>query len=161
MLDPIDVQIINKLNNNGRVSLTELAEDINLSRVAIANRIEKLIQNDVMQVAASINLEKLHYNTLIVRLQIEKQNIDKVKKIIKTCPKVLFSLEMTGNHNLLLVCTDKNSTGLRDFIEHVLKPCAEECKVSLASNPFTPRFVHLKTASCESCEYKEDCNNGV
>jgi DNA-binding Lrp family transcriptional regulator len=161
MLDSVDLQIINKLNRNGRISLTELAEDIKLSRVAIANRIEKLIQNNILRVRTSMNLEKLAYNTLIVRLQVEKQNMGKIKAIVRACPKVVMSLEMTGNHNVLLICADKNSTGLRDFIEHVLKPHAKECKVSLASTPFAPKFVSIRTVSCESCEHKEDCNHGI
>jgi len=161
MLDPIDLQIINKLNGNGRISLTELAEDINLSRVAIANRIEKLIQNEFLQVHASLNLEKLHYNTLIVQLQVEKEKIERVKQLVEACPKVLLSLELTGNYNLLIVCVDKNSTGLRNFIEHVLKPHCTDCQVTLSSNPFTPKYIHLKTLDCEKCGHKEDCHNGV
>ena len=74
MLDPIDIQIVNKLNSNGRISLTELAEDINLSRVAIANRIEKLVQNELMQVTASLNLEKLQSVT-------DENNLNKIRMI--------------------------------------------------------------------------------
>ena len=51
MQDNLDTEIIEKLSKNGRISLTDLSEGMELSRVAVANRIEKLIQNDLLKVS--------------------------------------------------------------------------------------------------------------
>ena len=109
MLDPIDQRIIEKLSDNGRISLTELSDGAELSRVAIANRIEKLIQNGLLRVSAMLNLDLLNYQTLIVELQIENGMRSEFKRLILNCPKVVQAFEITGQFNHLLICSSRSS----------------------------------------------------
>ena len=160
MLDRIDLQIINKLSHNGRISLTDLSSGMDLSRVAIANRIEKLIQQNILKVHSSVNLNKLNYQTLIVELQIDKKKSESFKKVIKRCPKVIGSFEIAGQFNHLIICSSKNNNELRNFIENVLKKFSSNCNVKLSSNPDPSEFVHLHSfEKCENCKLcKEDTN---
>ncbi|MBI2040480.1 MAG: Lrp/AsnC family transcriptional regulator [DPANN group archaeon] len=152
MLDAIDLQILEKLADNGRISLTELSVNSELSRVAIANRIEKLLQNDLLRVSALLNLDRLNYQTLIVELQIDNGKKSEFKKLISDCPKVVQAFEITGQFNHLLVCSSKSSNSLRRFVDDVLKRYAKECKVTLSSNPIASGFVHIKShIECEQC----------
>jgi len=152
MLDRIDEHIIGRLSENGRISLTELSNGSELSRVAIANRIEKLMQAGLIRVSTLLNLEKLNYQTLIVELQVENQKRAEFKKIISECPKILQAFEVTGQYSHLLICSAKNNNLLRKFVEDVLKKYATDCKVTLASNPVANEFVHIKfRKECEHC----------
>lgn len=156
MLDKVDVKIINKLGKNGRISLTELSEGTGLSRVAIANRIDKLIKNNLLHVGVSINLSKLNYQTFIVELQVPEKRTAQFKKIINKSPKVLQSFEILGEHNWMLVCADKNSKRLKQFIDYTLKKFAESCKITIASVPHGPEFIHHKSSEiCKACELEE------
>ncbi len=152
MLDAIDIQILEKLAENGRVSLTELSSDSELSRVAIANRIEKLLQNDLLRVSAMLNLDRLNYQTLIVELQIDNGKKAEFKKLVSDCPKIMQAFEITGQFNHLLICSSKSSNSLRRFVDDILKKYAKECKVTLASNPIAFEFAHIKShKECEQC----------
>ena len=109
MLDRIDIQIITKLSHNGRISLTDLSSGMELSRVAIANRIDKLMQQKILKVHGSLNLNKLNYQTLVVELQIDSKNNEEFRKVIKTCPKVISSFEIAGKFNHMVICAGKNN----------------------------------------------------
>lgn len=144
MLDAIDIKIVSRLVKNGRISLTELATGTDLSRVAIANRIEKLMQSGVLKVSALVNLEKLNYQTLIVELQIEKPKIQQFKKLITTESRVLQCFEIAGPFNFMLICAAKSNSHLRTFLEDTLKKFCKDCKVIISSNPVHPEFVPIK-----------------
>ena len=134
MLDEIDVAIISKLMHNGRISLTELSEGTSLSRVAIANRIEKLAGQGVLKISALVNLEKLNYQTFLVELQIENKKIQQFKKIIRNFPQVIHCFEVIGPYNFMLICASKNNLELKGFVENNLKRFADDCKVLISSN---------------------------
>jgi Lrp/AsnC family leucine-responsive transcriptional regulator len=144
MLDAIDMKIISKLIQNGRISLTELAEGTNLSRVAIANRLDTLIKSNIVKVSALVNLEKLNYQTLIVELQVEKSKVPQFKKFISKDHRVMQCFEIAGPYNFLLICAAKSNSHLRSFLEDTLKRHCKDCKIMLSSNPLHPPFVHLK-----------------
>ncbi|MEK6923342.1 MAG: Lrp/AsnC family transcriptional regulator [Nanoarchaeota archaeon] len=144
MLDDIDRQIISKLAKDGRLSLTNLSEGMDISRVAIATRIDKLIEADILKISASLNLDKLNYQTLIVEMQVPKKQQEEFMKVISINAKVLNCFEVSGQYNYLLICSAKNNNNLRRFIEHDLKKFADDCRVTLSSNPIYPAYVHLK-----------------
>jgi Lrp/AsnC family leucine-responsive transcriptional regulator len=144
MLDAVDVKIISKLAQNGRISLTELASGTNLSRVAIANRLDTLMKSNILKVSAMVNLEKLNYQTLLVELQVDKPRIPQFRKLISNDSKVLQCFEIAGQFNFMLFCAAQNNSHLRVFIEDTLKKFSKDCKVILSSNPAHPEFVHLK-----------------
>jgi len=144
MLDDIDLKIIQKLSIDGRISLTELSEGMNISRVAVASRIEKLTNAGLLQISACMNLDKLNFQTLLVELQVEKERVQVFKQSIEHESRILNSFEISGPFNFLLVCTAKNNTDLRQFIENELKKFASDCKVTLSSNPQNPGFVRIK-----------------
>jgi len=140
----VDLKIIERLGKNGRISLTELSEGTGLSRVAIANRIDKLIKNNILHVGVSINFNKLNYQTYIVELQVPEKKSARLKKIIQNDPRIIQSFEILGQHNWMLICADKNSKRLKQFIDETLKKFADSCKITLASIPYGPEFLHHK-----------------
>ena len=157
MLDTIDIKIIEKLGRNGRTSLTDLSDGMELSRVAIANRIDKLLQKELLHIGVSVNLEKLNYQTFIVELQVPAKQSPAFKKLLSKSSQILQCFEVTGQYNWLLICTDKSSKNLRQFIETTLKKYADDCRVTIASNPHGPEFAHHKSSKvCGVCEEEKD-----
>lgn len=59
-IDDIDRKIIAELNINGRISYTDLAKEIGLSRVAVQSRINALMDSGVIErFTAVINPERI------------------------------------------------------------------------------------------------------
>lgn len=69
-LDEHDYEIFQKLNENGRISDTEIAEKIGLSRTAVRRRREQLLDQGTVDVHAVIVLQELDlaYADVLVKL---------------------------------------------------------------------------------------------
>lgn len=153
MLDEIDIQIIHKLARDGRISLTELSQGMEISRVAVASRIEKLIEHRMLRVSGQLNLSKLNYQTFVVEVQADKDREMKFRKLLEVCPKILFSFRITGgNFNHLLVCADETNEKLSNFIENTLKPFITNYNIKIL-NTTSPEFVSIKSKEfCNACK---------
>lgn len=71
-LDEADYQIFTALNENGRMSDTELAERVGLSRTAVRRRREKLTEEGILQVLAVIVLQEADLSYADVRISLDK-----------------------------------------------------------------------------------------
>jgi len=71
-LDEHDYEIFRALNENGRISDTELAERVGLSRTAVRRRREKLVDEGILEVLAVIVLQEADLAYADVRIWIEQ-----------------------------------------------------------------------------------------
>ena len=58
-VDDIDATIIRLLQENGRMPNTEIAGHLNLSETAIRKRLRRLLDDEVIQIIAVVNRQKL------------------------------------------------------------------------------------------------------
>lgn len=79
-MDSLDMQIINIIEKEGRISHEELSKRLNLSRPAIHNRVNKLEDQGIISgYKAKINWIKLGYVTnAMVSLRVRTTNYDKM-----------------------------------------------------------------------------------
>jgi len=79
-MDSLDMQIINCIEKEGRISHEELSKRLNLSRPAIHNRVNKLEEQGIITgYKAKINWLKLGYVTnALVSLRVRTTNYDKM-----------------------------------------------------------------------------------
>lgn len=77
-MDSLDMQIIECIEKEGRISHEELSKRLNLSRPAIHNRINKLEEQEIISgYKATINWLKLGYTTnAFVSLRVRTTNYD-------------------------------------------------------------------------------------
>ena len=71
-LDEADYRIFEALNEDGRMSDTELADRVGLSRTAVRRRREKLMESDVLKVLAVIVLQQADLAYADVRIQLDQ-----------------------------------------------------------------------------------------
>lgn len=72
--DEADFRIFKALNENGRMSDTELADRVDLSRTAVRRRREKLMGSDMLKVLAVIVLQEADLAYADVRIQLDQTN---------------------------------------------------------------------------------------
>jgi len=79
-MDSLDMQIIDCIEKEGRISHEELSKRLNLSRPAIHNRVNKLEEQGIITgYKAKINWLKLGYVTnALVSLRVRTTNYDKM-----------------------------------------------------------------------------------
>lgn len=72
-LDEADYQIFEALNEDGRMSDTELAERVDLSRTAVRRRREKLMESGILNILAVIVLQEADLAYADVRVQLDQR----------------------------------------------------------------------------------------
>jgi Lrp/AsnC family leucine-responsive transcriptional regulator len=121
-LDEIDRQIIKALNQNGRISYTDLAKNIGLSRVAIQARINTLMEDGVIErFTAVINPEKIGITvSAFFNVEVEPQNLQAVADTLADEPAVTSLYHMTGPSKLHMHGLFTNNKEMELFLNEKL-----------------------------------------
>jgi Lrp/AsnC family leucine-responsive transcriptional regulator len=121
-LDEIDRQIIKALNQNGRISYTDLAKNIGLSRVAIQARINTLMEDGVIErFTAVINPEKIGITvSAFFNVEVEPQSLQAVADTLADEPAVTSLYHMTGPSKLHMHGLFTNNKEMELFLNEKL-----------------------------------------
>ena len=123
-MDSIDYAILDELKDNGKVSASGISKKVNLSIPAVAERIRKLENGNVIE----------KYTVKINRKQVDKcllafifvnvdgtDNIENFRKIIIEQNCVLECHHVAGNYDYLLKVAVKDTQDLEIFLSDTLK----------------------------------------
>ncbi len=121
-IDDIDRKIISALNNNGRISYTDLAKEIGLSRVAVQARINTLIENGVIErFTAVINPEKIGITvSAFFNVEVEPKHMHEVANELSQDPAVTSLYHMTGPSKLHMHGLFTNNQEMEAFLKEKL-----------------------------------------
>lgn len=121
-VDDIDSQIIKILNLNGRTPNTEIANKLKLSETAIRKRIKKLLDDEVIQIVAVVNQEKMGYvfrGNICIKTDIKK--IDNVKNELNKIDRIWYIALLTGAFDFDIEFSAKSQEELRMLIDRINK----------------------------------------
>lgn len=124
-IDDTDIKILRQLQKNGKISIKELSEKINLSPTPIYDRIKRLEKIGVIRkYAALLDLEKTN-NSLITycNVQLDKHSPVHLKEFennVKEYPEVIECYYLAGQYDYLLKIVTKNMKAYQDFIINTL-----------------------------------------
>jgi Lrp/AsnC family leucine-responsive transcriptional regulator len=121
-IDEIDRQIIKALNANGRISYTDLAKDIGLSRVAIQARINTLMEEGVIErFTAVLNPEKIGITvSAFFNVEVEPKCLKEVADTLAEEPAVTSLYHMTGPSKLHMHGLFANNSEMEAFLNEKL-----------------------------------------
>ncbi|MFD1953493.1 Lrp/AsnC family transcriptional regulator [Paenibacillus thailandensis] len=121
-IDDIDRKIIQALNKNGRISYTDLAKDIGLSRVAVQARINALMENGVIErFTAVINPEKIGINvSAFFNVEVEPKHLHEVADKLAEDPFVTSLYHMSGPSKLHMHGLFKSNHEMEVFLKEKL-----------------------------------------
>ena len=123
-MDATDYAILNELKRNGRASASEISKQVNLSIPAVAERIRKMEQAEVIQqYTVKINRDKIGKRLLaFIFVNIDKtENIDNFKHAIVPHDCVLECHHVAGTYDYLLKVVTEDTQALEDFLSKILK----------------------------------------
>lgn len=121
-IDETDRKIIKALNMNGRISYTDLAKDIGLSRVAVQSRINALMENGVIErFTAVINPEKIGILvSAFFNVEVEPKYLHEAATALADEPVVTSLYHMTGPSKLHMHGLFTNNQEMEQFMKDVL-----------------------------------------
>ena len=120
-LDSKDIQILNLLLNNARLSNKEIAAKIEIAQSSTHDRIKKLTQKGYFKgTSIHIDQKKLGLNIeVMLAIKLNKQHRSVIGDFIKKAsqlPGVLQLFHMAGDNDFILHVAVKDSDELRVFI---------------------------------------------
>ena len=96
-LDAIDCQMIELLQKDGRISNTEIAKNIGLSEATVRTRLNRLIQEEYIQIVAVSNPIKLGFKIVgTIRVYVEIKKMEKIIQELKKLKALWFIVQTTG-----------------------------------------------------------------
>jgi len=125
--DKKDLEILQHLSHNSRISFMELGKKVNLSPDAISYRMKKLIQGDVIAgFSIMLNTYALGFTPYLLSLQIHNRlNTDKIINFILKSTKTTGVLHYNNSWNLQAYVLVKNPSELKEIEESLLKQFGE------------------------------------
>jgi DNA-binding Lrp family transcriptional regulator len=117
-LDELDLKIIQQLQTNGRVSITDLAKEVGSSRPTITNRLRRLLDERLAVVRGGLNLSKLGFKMACVGLEVknDETRLD-LEEILKSCPRVLNVFRMHEKANIHLAIWGEENQTINSTVE--------------------------------------------
>ena len=88
-LDKLDLQILEELKKEGRVSITELAKRVKSSRPTVTKHVERMREEAILNISAGLDLQSLGYKMALVSLEVSgDENRKKFHEVMGKCPRV-------------------------------------------------------------------------
>lgn len=139
-IDGIDKKILLLLEKDIRIPVTEIARHCNVTGSAIHQRIQKMIENGVIDKSSfRPSIKTLGYNTLAfvgVQINLVKQRThNQVYEHLKSIPQIVELHNITGKYSFLLKIYAKSNEDLKNLlvnkIQSVVEVVATETFISL------------------------------
>ncbi len=118
-LDPIDKQILKMLQEDGRISYSEIAEKAKRTEVTIRRRVRRLINEGVIK-RFTVVLDPLKIGrsiSAIVRVKAQMKRATAIAETVKEYEEVIEAYFLDGACGVMLKVTVDDLAHLRTFIE--------------------------------------------
>lgn len=111
-LDELDFSVLSLLQQDGRMSLTEMAEKLGVSISTVRTRLTKLLEEKTIQIIGRINTEKVGFHVYAqIKISVRPAKlIQKVANQLSKLKEVSFLAVTSGDFDLELnvMCRDNN-----------------------------------------------------
>jgi len=140
-LDLIDLKIIQALAEDGRKSFVEIAKKTKLSPVAIKNRVERLINDEVMKILGFLNMEKVCSVSAHIEIEADSKTIDRLINKFEHSPLIYHLVKTSGRYNLIVSIITPNLESIENFIGKEIRSelGIRHIEVSVGELPIIPK----------------------
>ncbi|WP_417857808.1 Lrp/AsnC family transcriptional regulator [Xanthomarina gelatinilytica] len=122
MVDTVDIQLLDLLKNNSRLSFAELGRKINLSPSSVRERVQRLEETGIIKkYSTQIDNKKLGYDLeAFILLKVFQGQLKHVIEKISDFPEIQETHRITGNQNLHLKVVIKNQLSLQKLLDQLM-----------------------------------------
>jgi len=121
-MDVIDVKILNILQENSRVSISELSKQVSLSLSAVSERLKKLEASDTISAYTVILNPKYLGKDLSVMINISLDSPTQTEaflQLVNDEEEILECHYITGEYDYMLKVTTKNTQTLEEIMNRI------------------------------------------
>ena len=100
-ITPLDCQIIELLQKDGRLPNTEIAKKLGVSESTVRIRLQRLIAEEYIQIVAVSNPLKLGFQAVgTIHIHVDINKMDKVIRELKTIKALWYIVQATGDSGI-------------------------------------------------------------
>lgn len=119
--DELDYHILQILNHNARASASEIARALNANERTIRKRIDRLVDQGAIRMAAIINPHVFGYVTTVdIFLDVEPQEEEAVIERLTNMPEISYIAFGQGTQDLSIEARFKDNDEMREFLRRTL-----------------------------------------
>jgi DNA-binding Lrp family transcriptional regulator len=142
-IDETDMQIINLLQEDSRLSFNKIAHKLGISVGTALNRVKSLEEKGALKgYTVIVDPNKVGYSlTAIILIQAEGKHLLDVEKEIAKMNNVISVYDITGDFDIIVVARFKDRESLNAFIKHLLTvPYVKRTVTNVALNVIKEDF---------------------
>ena len=134
-IDEKDNEIIRLLQNNARMSYSDIGKTVGLSRTAVSNRVASLENAGIISgYRAVINpQESPEMMTFLVNIEIKPENFEEARQIFADAPETVTLIQLTGSCRLAAICVSQDIKTMRSFVNNIYKSVSGILSISASS----------------------------
>lgn len=142
--DKIDIKIVNLLLEDGRMSASEIARRMgNISERAVRYRIDRMIEDDVIQISAVVNPESLGFTIKAdVWLEVESDLILDVARKMASFENVTYVACGIGQNDISIQVVAKDTAEIYYFVTEVVRKVPGVRKTTTSIVPIILKDVY-------------------
>ena len=101
-MDATDRYMIQRLEDDGRISYESLSKELGMTGVAIKKKIRKLVEDNHLFIGAQLNTQELGYYLNLILLEVDNEsNLNAIIKDFERCPGIVSIFTGLGRNNLI------------------------------------------------------------
>ena len=145
-LDAVDLQIVSSLTKDGRASFAEIGKKVNLSSVAVKNRVDKLLGERIIRIQAAFNLDQFYTTSALIYIEADMKTVEKFIEKFEKRQEVYCLVRVTGIYNLCVGIATHSWHDVQSFIEQEIRPSPSVKKIFVTTGeiPILPKTMPFR-----------------
>jgi DNA-binding Lrp family transcriptional regulator len=126
-LDEVDQRILAGLRDNGRISMSALAERVGVSRATVYTRVENMVARGVITgFSARVDPRKVGFGICtLVFVTVRPQSWKGFRSRVVDMPQVEYCAVTTGQHDAMLLVRGRDVAEVHEFVTETLSVLPE------------------------------------
>jgi Lrp/AsnC family transcriptional regulator for asnA, asnC and gidA len=122
-LDRLDQRLVALLQQNGRASNRDLSRQTGVSEVTVANRIKRLVADEVIRIVAVPNPERLGFPLeVIIGMHVDVSKLRTIAETLRTLRRVRYVTIASGAYDVIIAALVRSNADLLDFLTQDVAP---------------------------------------
>ncbi|TSC56159.1 MAG: hypothetical protein Greene071421_489 [Parcubacteria group bacterium Greene0714_21] len=145
-IDALDLKIISYLGENGRISFAEIGKKINLSQVAVKNRIDNLLGEGILTIHGVLNIDRFYTMSAAIQLEADSKTVEKLLEKFQKKQEVYHLAKRSGRYSLGIGILAHNIENIESFVENEVRamPGVKNIEVFIGELPILPKTISPK-----------------
>lgn len=114
-MDQVDKKILFYLQNQARISMTELGKHVGLSQPAVTERVKRMEENGTIQEYRTIISPEMVGKPAIAYMLFRTRDCNAFLAFAHSSPEVMECTRISGEHNYLLKIMTESTPALEEF----------------------------------------------